>query len=53
MAPVLCEWRMYDDEGELHKSADDEEVIKEIAALISFDKDRFGFEALHDEVVQV
>ena len=44
---------MYDDEGELQKSADDEEIIKEIVPLIDCNKDVFCFVAPHDEVAQV
>lgn len=53
MAPVLCDWRMYDDEGELHESADDEEINKEINTLIDCNKDDFCYGTLHDKVVQV
>lgn len=48
MAPVLCDWRMYDDEGEPHKTADDEEAIKETVPLIDCNKDGFYFDAPHD-----
>lgn len=53
MAPVLCDWRMYDDEEEHIKTADDKDITAEISSLIYCNKVDFDLNEQQDNFVQV